>query len=81
MASLEDQTQSLYGNNPQQGMMDEDAGFKMLLMKKIQTTHRQMPGVKKVPLSAIGIIVLVAAINILVWICMGIILVREKAEL
>ena len=56
---------------------DEEASFKMLMMRKIQTTHSQMPGVRKVPLRAIGIIVLIAVINTGVWICMGIILVSH----
>jgi high-affinity nickel-transport protein len=47
---------------------------KSALLHKVRTQHSRLPGLRRVPLPAIGIIALVALINIMVWITIGIIL-------
>lgn len=66
---------TLVGSGTQGSRYDPGATLmKMDFMKKIESSHGRIPGVKKVPLPAIGIIALVAVINILVWIAIGIVL-------
>ncbi|EPS29424.1 hypothetical protein PDE_04373 [Penicillium oxalicum 114-2] len=44
------------------------------LIHKAERHHRRVPGIRKIPLRAIGIILLVALINIIVWIAAAIVL-------
>lgn len=41
---------------------------------RIQYRHARLPGIRRIPLPALGIIALIALINIIVWIAVGIIL-------
>lgn len=45
------------------------------IVRKAEKTHSRVPGLRKIPLPAIGIILLVALVNVLVWIAVGIVLV------
>ncbi|KAJ5542206.1 hypothetical protein N7535_004629 [Penicillium sp. DV-2018c] len=44
------------------------------LIRSAERSHNKMPGIRKIPLRAIGIIALVAFINILVWVAAAIVL-------
>ncbi|CRG90552.1 High-affinity nickel transport protein nic1 [Talaromyces islandicus] len=48
--------------------------LKRKLLQRAETIHGRIPGIKKIPLPAIGIIGLVALINLLVWAVCGIVL-------
>lgn len=52
-----------------------ELGLKGSWLRKAQLSHGRLPGIRKVPLPAIGIILLIASLNILVWIVVGIVLV------
>ncbi|KAH8696054.1 high-affinity nickel-transport protein-domain-containing protein [Talaromyces proteolyticus] len=47
---------------------------KKKLLHRAETTHGRIPGIKKIPLPAIGIIGLIALINLFVWAVCGIVL-------
>ena len=49
------------------------------ILKQIESSHGRIPGIKKVPLPAIGIIAIVALINVIVWVVVGVLLVRHFA--
>jgi high-affinity nickel-transport protein len=51
--------------------------LKKKLLQRAEITHGRIPGIKKIPLPAIGIIGLVASINLLVWAVCGIVLVSS----
>jgi hypothetical protein len=45
------------------------------LLRHAQRSHSKMPGIRKIPLRAIGIILLIALLNCIVWIAAAIVLV------
>lgn len=44
--------------------------------KRAELSHNRIPGIRKVPLRAIGIISFIALLNAIVWIATGIVVVR-----
>ncbi|KAJ5207353.1 Nickel/cobalt transporter high-affinity [Penicillium cf. griseofulvum] len=44
------------------------------LLRSAERSHSKMPGIRKIPLRAIGIIALIALLNILVWVAAAIVL-------
>lgn len=44
-------------------------------VRQAERSHRRLPGLKKVPLPAIAIILFIAFINVVVWIAAAIVLV------
>ncbi|KAJ5178987.1 hypothetical protein N7492_002197 [Penicillium capsulatum] len=44
------------------------------LLRQAERSHRRMPGIRKIPLRAIGIIALIALLNVIVWIAAAIVL-------
>ena len=50
--------------------------YKWEIVRKAEKTHSRVPGLRKIPLPAIGIILLVALVNILVWVAVGVVMVR-----
>jgi hypothetical protein len=55
---------------------EERRSIKKAFLRRAETTHGKLPGIRKIPLPAIGIIVLIALINLVVWAVVGIVLVR-----
>lgn len=55
----------------------QNPSLKRKLLQRAETSHGRIPGIKKIPLPAIGIIGLVASINLLVWAVCGIVLVSS----
>lgn len=51
------------------------------IVRKAEKTHSRVSGLRKIPLPAIGIILLVALVNVLVWVAVGIVLVRSSYSL
>lgn len=47
------------------------------LIRHAQRSHSRMPGIRKIPLRAIGIITLVALLNCVVWVAAAIVLVSR----
>lgn len=45
------------------------------LIHKAERQHKRLPGIRKIPLRAIAIILFIAFINIIVWIAAAIVLV------
>lgn len=45
------------------------------LLRSAERSHSKIPGIRKIPLRAIGIIALIAFLNILVWVAAAIVLV------
>lgn len=45
------------------------------LLTKVATYHGQLPGIRKLPLSVLGIVALLVVVNVVVWIAAGIVLV------
>lgn len=54
---------------------DEGQSMKKSILGRVERSHRRWPGLRKIPLPAIGIISLIALINIIVWIAAAIVLV------
>ncbi|PGH13079.1 hypothetical protein AJ80_06451 [Polytolypa hystricis UAMH7299] len=52
---------------------DDVTSLKRSLLQKAERSHKKLPGLRKIPLPAIGIILLVAVVNGIVWIAAGII--------
>jgi high-affinity nickel-transport protein len=50
--------------------------FRRKFILRAERIHARIPAIKKIPLSAIGIISLIALINMLVWAICGVVLVR-----
>ena len=48
------------------------------LLRQAERSHSRMPGIRKIPLRAIGIIALIAFLNIVVWIAAAIVLVCHR---
>lgn len=49
--------------------------FRRNFIRRAERYHARIPAIKKIPLSAIGIISLIALINMLVWAVCGVVLV------
>lgn len=49
--------------------------------QKVHVYHGRAPGVRKLPLPAIGIMLLVAFVNALAWVAAGVILVWRHVHL
>jgi high-affinity nickel-transport protein len=45
------------------------------LLRRAERSHRRLPGIRKIPLPAIAIILFVAFMNVVVWIAAAIVLV------
>lgn len=54
---------------------DEDKSMKRSLLRRAEKSHNSLPGIRKIPLRAIGIIFLIALVNVVVWIAAAIVLV------
>jgi len=55
----------------------EERSMKKSLLGRVERSHRSWPGIRKIPLPAIGIIALIAIVNVVVWIAAAIVLVRQ----
>lgn len=51
--------------------------FKEAFVRKAEWSHSAVPGLRKIPLRALGIILLIAIVNAVVWIAAGIVLVSK----
>lgn len=56
--------------------VEQKKSLKTSLLRRAERSHRRLPVLRKIPLPAIGIILLIAAINVVVWVVAGIVLVR-----
>jgi high-affinity nickel-transport protein len=45
------------------------------LIRHAERSHSRLPGIRKVPLRSIGVILLVALVNVVVWVAVAIVLV------
>ncbi|CAG8389743.1 unnamed protein product [Penicillium salamii] len=55
--------------------IDDDRRWSLQpLLRKAERSHSKMPGIRKIPLRAIGIIAFIALLNIIVWVAAGIVL-------
>ena len=45
------------------------------LVRRAERSHRRIPGLRKIPLRAIGIILFIAFLNVVVWVAAAIVLV------
>lgn len=50
--------------------------FRQNFIRRAERIHARIPAIRKIPLSAIGIISLIALINMLIWAVCGVVLVR-----
>ncbi|OJD10785.1 hypothetical protein ACJ73_09698, partial [Blastomyces percursus] len=67
-----------YGEAEAEPELDEDDNVKSLkrsLLRKARRSHSRVPGLRKIPLPALGIILLVAVVNAVVWVAAGIVMV------
>lgn len=46
-----------------------------VLIRQAERSHRRLPGIRKIPLRAIAIILFIALLNVLVWIAAAVVLV------
>ncbi|OAX84955.1 hypothetical protein ACJ72_00681 [Emergomyces africanus] len=53
---------------------DNVNSLKRSLLRKAKKSHNRVPGLRKIPLPALGIILLIAAVNIVVWVAAAIVL-------
>ncbi|KAK2811092.1 hypothetical protein FQN50_002428 [Emmonsiellopsis sp. PD_5] len=53
---------------------DNMKSLRQSLLRKAERSHSRVPGLRKVPLPALGIIMLIAFINVLVWIAVAVVL-------
>ncbi|KAK2774007.1 hypothetical protein FQN53_003871 [Emmonsiellopsis sp. PD_33] len=53
---------------------DNVKSLRQSLLRKAERSHSRVPGLRKVPLPALGIILLIAFINVLVWIAAAVVL-------
>ncbi|KAL2005438.1 hypothetical protein VTN00DRAFT_2649 [Thermoascus crustaceus] len=65
-----------HANNIDDDDRDVERGksLKTSLLRRAERSHRRLPVLRKVPLPAIGIILLIAVINVVVWVVAGIVL-------
>jgi hypothetical protein len=54
---------------------DENLSMKRSLLRRAERSHSRLPGIRKIPLRAIGIILVIALVNVVVWIAAAIVLV------
>jgi nickel/cobalt transporter (NiCoT) family protein len=52
-----------------------ELSMKKRFLRKATENHGKLPGVRRIPLPAIGIIGLIAVVNMIVWVVAGIVLV------
>lgn len=45
------------------------------LIQQAERSHRRLPGIRKVPLRAIAVILFIAFLNVLVWVAAAVVLV------
>jgi len=57
------------------------SSFRRNFIRQAERIHSRIPAIKKTPLSAIGIISLIALINVLVWAVCGVVLVWHPSLL
>lgn len=57
------------------------SSFRRIFIRRAERIHSRIPAVKKIPLSAIGIISFIALINMLVWAVCGVVLVCHPSLL
>ncbi|KAL1964979.1 hypothetical protein VTN77DRAFT_6179 [Rasamsonia byssochlamydoides] len=53
---------------------EEEESLKKAFQRRAESTHGRLPGIRKIPLPAIGIILLIAVVNLVVWAVVGIVL-------
>ncbi|PGH08971.1 high-affinity nickel-transporter [Blastomyces parvus] len=67
-----------YGEAEAEPEPEEDGqnvkSLKRSLLRKARRSHNRVPGLRKIPLPALGIILLVAVVNAVVWMAAGIVL-------
>lgn len=62
--------------DPVSGDTDSDSKWTpRVLIRQAERSHSRLPGIRKVPLRAIAIIVFIALLNVLVWIAAAVVLV------
>jgi high-affinity nickel-transport protein len=66
--------QTVPSTTESQACPDEITPKKSALLHRVRTQHSRLPGLRRIPFPAIGIIALIALVNITVWIIVGIIL-------
>jgi hypothetical protein len=76
MASLTVADPSPGEDAPADETPDMELSLKESLLRKAESSHSKMPGIRRVPLPAIGIIFFIALINVVVWVGVAIVLVR-----
>ena len=52
-----------------------EVSLKKSLLRKAATHHERVPGLRRMPLPALGIILLLVIVNLVVWVGVGIVLV------
>jgi hypothetical protein len=60
---------------------DRELSLKESLLRKAESSHGKMPGIRRVPLPAIGIIFFIALVNVIVWVGVAIVLVHPSSPL
>ncbi|KAJ5855526.1 uncharacterized protein N7529_009470 [Penicillium soppii] len=61
--------------SPDERSLDGDRKWSLQpLLRSAERSHSKMPGIRKIPLRAIGIIAFIALLNIIVWVAAGIVL-------
>ena len=64
---------------PEAHRLDNDSKWSLEpLLRHAERSHRRLPGIRKIPLRAVGIILLIAFLNIIVWIAAAIVLVSSQ---
>ncbi|EEH40153.2 hypothetical protein PAAG_02208 [Paracoccidioides lutzii Pb01] len=53
---------------------NNELSLKSTLLRKARRSHSRVPGLRKIPLPALAIILLIAGVNALVWVAVGIVL-------
>jgi len=67
---------SSFNPAPDSRSLDSDRKWSLQpLLRSAERSHSKMPGIRKIPLRAIGIIAFIALLNIIVWVAAGIVLV------
>ena len=70
---------SAFGEPAEVRSLDSDRRWSLqLLIRHAERSHSRMPGIRKIPLRAIGIILFIAFLNVVVWIAAAIVLVCVK---
>jgi high-affinity nickel-transport protein len=67
---------SFNAETPEARSLDSDRKWSLQpLLRSAERSHSKMPGIRKIPLRAIGIIAFIALLNVIVWVAAGIVLV------